>query len=170
MQGAAALIGLMLVSSPHDAPPKATMRTTRAHVKLDGWDLRTWSDGFAGRTVCRLSRGRVTYYHGALVVQLSRHVDTAEAVYRVDGGPPTATRADQQQYLNLRFEAPSSDLGNPSGGQVWIPQERVLDAVSLAVAPKPYAHPATFRIDSLRAILDKAQSMGCQAGDFTAPA
>lgn len=134
--------------------------------RLAGWTLRVETDRFSDRSVCRLTRGNVRYERHALVIQLSRRIDTSQAIYRIDGGPPIAVSADAVELARLGFTLHADDLTNPSLGQVRVPESRLGDARVIAIQPRFGARPISVKVDGLGAALDAAGRDGCAPADF----
>ncbi len=140
--------------------------THRERSQIGAWTLRVESDQFAARQICQLSRPRVDYHRQALVFHLSSRADTANAVYRIDDGPPRAVRSDAMDLARLGFALYNDDLTNPSGGLVRIPRQRIMDAREVSIQAKAMAAPVKFRIDGFGAALDAARAAGCGVDDF----
>lgn len=141
-----------------------TMKTVRRRVA--GWTLTVRKDSFSGRTLCRLSRGHAAYSRGALTLRLSARVNSAGAVYRVDGGPALRAEDDEMEIARLGFALHDDSLANPSGGLVRIPERRVLQARTVSIQAVPGRQPAVFRISGLAEALAAGQAAGCRTGDF----
>ena len=159
----AVLLGLHL-PSPHLPWPHAAGPRTVSHVA--GWTLAARLDTFAGERSCTLSRGRVDYRRQALVFHLPARVDTAAALYRIDGAAPVAVRADEAELASLGFALHNDDLDNPSGGLVRIPAHRLAVAGEVQIEAAPGRRPVTFKIGGLSEALDAARAAGCGEADF----
>jgi hypothetical protein len=81
-------------------------------------ELRT--DSFAGRTDCRVRRGRLSYERQAQVVHLPARLNTFDAAYRIDGGRLMLARDAAADLAAQGFALSDDDLQNPSGGLVRI--------------------------------------------------
>ena len=157
----AALLGLHLPSL-HVPWPHGAAQVS--HV--DGWTLKTRLDRFAGERSCALSRGRIDYVRQALVFHLPARVDTAAALYRIDGAAPVGVRADEAELASLGFNLHNDDLDNPSGGLVRIPVHRLAGAAEVEIEAAPGRRPVKFKIGGLSAALDAARGAGCAETDF----
>ena len=134
--------------------------------RVEGWTLRVQADRFSGARACRLWRGAMDYQRGALVFHLPVHVDTAGAVYRIDGGPAAPVSSDDAELASLGFALHDDDLDNPSGGVVRIPGRRLASAGEVRIESGPARRPVKFKIGGLAAALDAARQAGCHDADF----
>ena len=158
-----ALITLLSFPLPwkHAAP-------TGAPGRVDGWTLRIQGDRFTGARRCQLSRGAMDYQRQALVFHLSARIDTAGAVYRIDGGPAVAAASDEPELAAQGFALHDDDLDNPSGGLVRIPVHRLTGAGEVQIEPAPGRRPIKFKIGGLAGALAAARQAGCADADFKA--
>jgi hypothetical protein len=156
-----ALIASVLLALPwsHDA-----VHAERRHIGR--WTLRVLTDTFTSGNQCRLFGHSADVQRGALVLRLARDVDTSGAIYRIDGGPPIAGRADQMELARMGLAIHADDLANPSGGLVRIPMRRVRDAHIVAVQVRAFGPVIQFEIDGLGAALDAAYKSGCTPESF----
>ncbi len=150
----------MLIWLPfgHPAPkPTKVLKTTH----IGAWTLTVKSDPFAGQAGCRLTNGRQSYERGALVIQLPRKINTADAVYRIDGGPPMFASWDQPALASLGFALEEDNLDNPSGGLVRIPVTKVASAKAIKVEARPRDKMWKFSLVGFDAALAAAKQAGC---------
>ncbi len=131
-----------------------------------GWTVTAKTDPFTGGHVCHLAKRGVDYERQALVLHLSDHVDTADAVYRIDNGAPNLVSADQMELARLGFALHNDDLSNPSGGLVRVPERRVMSAAEVSVETAAFRRPVKFKIGGFAEALDAARKAGCAPGDF----
>jgi hypothetical protein len=139
---------------------------TGAPDRVDGWTLRVQADRFTGAHTCRLWRGGIDYQRQALVFHLPASIDTAGAVYRIDGGPAVPAASDEPELAALGFALHDDDLDNPSGGLVRIPSHRLTAAEAVKIEAAPGRRPVKFRISGLTAALAAARQAGCAEADF----
>ena len=130
------------------------------------WVLRVSDDRFSDRLICQLSAHGVEYGRGALVFHLPRTVDTAAAVYRIDGGDPVDIRNEQLEMAHLGFAVEEDSLANPSGGLVRIPQARARSGHKVQIEAGGRGKIFTFKVDGLAAALDAADQAGCLPDRF----
>jgi hypothetical protein len=133
---------------------------------VNGWTVRADSDRFTGQMICHLSRGRVGYEKQALVLHLPSHIDTSNAVYRIDGGQPDWVRDDEMELARLGFALHDDNLNNPSGGLVRIPERRVGSASAVSIETVTNRRPITVNIDGFAPALEAASKAGCAPADF----
>jgi len=156
-----ALIALLSLPLPWVHTGKAA---EVSHV--DGWTVRAHVDRFTGARTCVLSRGRIDFERRALVFHLPAKIDTAAALYRIDGAAPVGVGADEAELAGLGFALHTDDLDNPSGGIVRIPIHRLASATEVQIEAAPGRAPVKFKIGGLSAALDAARHAGCADGDF----
>ncbi len=135
--------------------------------RLGAWTVETRDDRFAGRRTCRVTAPGLTYERGALVVRLGRRTDTADAVYRVDDGPPVAVRSELMDMARRGFAIDQDDLANPSGGVVRIPEARLSQARRISIRAGVNRTIVRVGVTGFAAALDSAHAAGCAPGDFT---
>lgn len=150
---------LALVLLPHHPASDVTVR----RYGVDGWVMELRTDSFAGRTQCRLNRGRLSYERQAVVFHLSQRLSTFDAAYRIDGGRLMLARDDAADLAAQGFALHDDDLANPSSGLVRIPARRLEGAKLVQIQTRPGVKPLRFRLYSLNAALDAAHRLGCGA-------
>jgi hypothetical protein len=131
-----------------------------------GWVLSVHKHVFSGTTQCKLQKGRASYGRDAVVFDLGRRVDTADAIYRIDDGAPMRSRDDQMIIAERGFSLTSDSLDNPSAGLVRIPVERLQSAQVVRIEAQDNDHPMTFRISGLSAALVQSRGAGCDDQSF----
>ena len=140
--------------------------TTDTRARIDQWSLDVRKDTFSGRIACELSSPRINYQRQSLVIHFPANIDTDDAVYRIDNGPPIQARSDLLELARLGFSVEAGGLDNPSEGLVRVPVERLDGALVIAVQPRPNARPSLFKIAGLAEALAKAEAAGCEADAF----
>ena len=154
------LIAGLSLPLPNLRLPAIPLHWGHAHSDpFHGWRLQARTDHFSAGTVCRLTKGQLSYQRRAVVIQLPRNVDTSAAVYRIDGGPPRA-------LARRGFALHRDDLTNPSGGLVRVPIDRLQQAGSVSVEARAMGRPVKFRLDGLTMALDAARAAGCTEDSF----
>jgi hypothetical protein len=154
-----ALIALPFLG--HASHPSRPARAASAQ-RIGGWTLRVRRDAFAGTASCRLTRGRASYEHGAVIFRLPSRTDTGAAVYRIDAGAPTPVVADQMAIASLGLPIWQDDLANPSGGVVRIPAAKLEGAGLVGIEARRGGRVWRVRIDNLAAALQAAGKAGCE--------
>jgi hypothetical protein len=134
--------------------------------RVGAWTLVATRDAFRNEARCHLSRGAVSYQRSALVFQLSRHVDTFDSVYRIDGREPVHVGDDRAELAALGFALHQNNFANPSGGLVRIPLGRLDNAKEVAIEAGPGRAPMRFAVDGLSAALTAAEGAGCNEASF----
>jgi hypothetical protein len=150
-----------LPQMPWSNPPT---HVERSHVGR--WRLLVTTDRFTGHLTCTLSRSHVRYERRALVFQLPPRLNTFDAAYSVDGGPPVAASSDAMELAHLGFALHDDDLANPSGGLVRIPERRLEDGKVVKIQSRPNVSPITFKIDGFDPALKAARDEGCVDAAF----
>lgn len=146
---------------PHD------VHTSRYGIQ--GWRLDVHKDGFAEHTACELQRGPVSVRRGVATFRFGDGVDTANAVMRVDGGPPQNVGLHAVEAAGLGAPMLGGDLGNPSGGRVAVPLRLVAGAHEVDLRPVKWHDHRQFKLDGLEAALQAAQGQGCDIAPQTPP-
>lgn len=137
--------------------------------RVAGWTAERRFNRFTGEVRCRLRRGSVTYEGGLMTLRLGRRVNTANAVFRVDGGQPRLAADVRFEAVSLGADIHHDRLPNPSRGEVHIPARLLAAAGAVAVRPRADAGDVrTFRIAGLEAAIAAAAARGCrdQAPDY----
>jgi hypothetical protein len=146
----AQVLTIVALALPHGGDP------SEFHSKVAGWTLEARKELFTGRQVCRLHRGMVEYQRRTLVFHLPQTADTSDAAYRIDDGAPYWVRFDQAALARRGFRLHDDDLQNPSGGIVRITLDRVGDARSVIIEPKPFGFWRRFTVQGIREALTAA--------------
>jgi hypothetical protein len=151
----------MLIWLPFAHAPANGPTTVLTQKRIGDWTLTVQHDPFADQTGCRLASGRQSYERGALVIRLPRKIDTADAVYRIDKGPPMFVSWDRSTLASLGFALWQDDLENPSAGLVRIPVAKLATASTVQVEARPGNRVWTFSLKGFPAALAAAKQAGC---------
>ena len=149
---------------PHSLAPSSLLRTDvrpASAARFGGWILKVARDPFTGARTCTLRAHRMAFDKGAVGFGFSPRLDTFEAVYRVDSGPPHAWRANVMTLAAHGVVFQTDDLPNPSGGLVILPISALRDAREVWIRPSPRSRPTAFRLQHLASALEVAQRRGC---------
>jgi hypothetical protein len=131
------------------------------HRKLGHWTLDITRDAFAGSTSCRMRMQGMVVEHSAARFDFGRGARTFEAIYRIDGGPPTSWRANAMALAANGIRLQSENIENPSNGWVAVPLGAILSAHKIAIRPSPRANARTFDLTGLASALEQADAAGC---------
>ncbi len=165
----AAALSLALLAGlwPHHPAAKPAARPTFQRAKLEGWTYEIWTDGFTGTKTCKLhgrdhqSGVRMSYVSGAVVFHLGHGLDPQAVVYRIDGGPPHASRDDEAPLAQHRVVMPNPVLNQSKQGLVFIPDQAIAGAKEVTIRPGPKAHLKTISLAGLDHALAAAEARGC---------
>jgi hypothetical protein len=126
-----------------------------------GWRFTIRQDRFRGQTTCAIYKHDIRYAEGVITFRFARGVDTANARFRLDNGPPreAGSVAVEAAGLGARFNGPS--LRNPSNGEVHIPADVVGRATTVAIQPNDKANHRTFSLAGLPRALEIAKGQHC---------
>ena len=143
----------------------------RKHVyHSDGWRFTVRQDRFRGQTTCAIYKHDIRYADGVITFRFGRGVDTANALFRLDNGPPreAGSVAVEAAGLGARFNGPS--LRNPSDGEVHIPADIVGQATTVGLQPNSKSNHRTFNLSGLPRALEMAKAQHCDdlAGQISA--
>ena len=146
---------------PFKPGPRSEVRTEQA--RLDGgWRLSRTQDSFSGIVACRLEAQQVRFGGGVVTFSFGRRTDTANALFRVDGGPVRSIGQVGPEAAGLGAAIRSSNnTANPSDGRVVIPWSQLKSAARVDVRPNARSYHRTFMLDGLRTALDAARARGC---------
>jgi hypothetical protein len=153
------VVSLSLLAVAHPANAAHQNSIVRQHAGQ--WRLTFEIDSFSGRTACSLNARHLSFERGALLVHLPRRVDTMNAVYRLDGGPPIIAASDEPRLARMGFSLRLDNLNNPSGGLVRIPLDRIGGASRLEVKALPQHRIWSYPLTDLRSAVALFQSAGC---------
>lgn len=127
------------------------------------WELDVARNAFSGKIVCRLRapKARAFYEGGAIGFRFDRDWDVSEAVYRIDGGPPRASRDDLPELTALGTPYDQGGMANPGQGVVRVPWRRIADANIIAIQPRRDRRVRTIRLLGLKGLRSVALTQGC---------
>ncbi|MCC7266011.1 MAG: hypothetical protein IT546_01585 [Caulobacteraceae bacterium] len=133
------------------------------------WRLETRTDKFTGELACRLKARGMSYANHAVTFHFQGFVDTANAVYRIDGGPA-------RKFADARWElvkggtmlnrGPSS---SPMAGDVPVPANEVMGASAVSVRANKNWGVRHYDVRGLPRALDMAKEQGCTPESFMEP-
>lgn len=126
-----------------------------------GWHFTVRQDRFRGMTLCRIYKRDVVFAEGVVTFQFAHGVDTANARFRLDDGPPrdVGSVAVEAAGLGARFNGPN--MRNPSDGEVHIPADVIGGASRVAIQPNPTTNHRTFSLVGLSRALEVAKAQNC---------
>ncbi|MBX9729755.1 MAG: hypothetical protein K2X59_00355 [Sphingomonas sp.] len=132
-------------------------------TKIDDWTLEIARNPFSEGQTCKLRavNNRAFYANGAVAFRFRQRWDLSEAVYRLDGAAPRHSRNDLPQLLALKVPIDRGGMDNASGGLVWIPYDRLVEANQVTIQPQPGRNLTNFRFRGLRSLHDIAIAKGC---------
>ena len=136
------------------------VRTTFTRLP-DGWRLSKVSDSFTGVGSCRLDGHGVRLSAGLATFSFGGKVDTANAVWRLDGGPLRSIGEVGPEVAGMGVNLISNNTWNPSDGRVRIPWTRLAGAERLDIRANPGRDHRSFALSSLRGAVDAARGYGC---------
>lgn len=138
-------------------------KIVRTKQRIGDWEVEISRDPFSERQACRLRAANhaAFYANGAVAFRFKSRGDLREAVYRVDGAAPRHSRDDLPQLLALKVPIDRGGMDNASGGLVWIPYDRLVEANQVTIQAQPNRKPSDFQFRGLRAPHDIAIARGC---------
>ncbi len=139
-------------------PPKRDYEQT---ILEGGWRLRLRRDAFTGATRCELNAGGARFAGGVVTFSFGPSVDTANALFRVDGGAVRSAGEVGPEAAGLGAALLSSNTRNPSNGRVIIPWSQLKAAERVDVRPNSRAAPRGFGLVELRVAVEQARTYGC---------
>ncbi|HEY8616133.1 hypothetical protein [Phenylobacterium sp.] len=148
---------------PHFLTPGLEPEVRRQRV--GGWTAERRLDRFTGEVSCRLHRGPVRYESGVVTFRLGRRVSTANALYRVDAGPPRLAADARFEAVSLGARLRYDGVRNPTRGEVHIPYRLVQGAKTAHVQSRPEGAVTPFQLAGLDAAIASAADAGCR--DYT---
>jgi hypothetical protein len=157
---AAAALALSLLGA-HDESQIAT----RA-VAVGDWTAKVRADRFTGEVTCSLAGRGMSFHRDTLVFHLGRSVDSAQAFFRIDGGPARSVREPWVENETHGFFLDSGPIDNPSGGRVALPLSMVKDAKQILIRASIKHTPRTFDVSRLGEALSAAKAAGCKDASF----
>ncbi len=163
---AMAIVLTLAVSSPASAFPlfgHKHAKLVKTRSRIGDWQLHISRNPFSGEIACQLrsQNNNAVYMAGAVGFRFKRKWNVAEAVYRLDGGPPQQSRDDVPALRALGTPMDRGGMDNASAGIVWIPFARLEGANSVAIAPLRDRRPKMFHYRGLRGLHEIAVARGC---------
>ena len=140
--------------------PASQVATERSELP-GGWRLSRTRDGFSGTTGCKLERRDVRLFSGVVTFSFGKSIDTANAVYRLDGGPVRAAGELGPEVAGHGVSYLSGNTWNPSDGRVRMPWTTLAGAKLVDIRANPRRRPRAFPLDSLGAAVAAARQGGC---------
>jgi hypothetical protein len=148
-----AIVALML--------PWHASTVKESDTQFGQWQLERVIDTFAHAQTCRLVHAHVVVTTAAARLELGKSVDTADALYRIDGGPLLAARLDIPRLVAAGVKVQDDSVPNPSGGAVIVPISRLKDASRVDVRPNAKSPIYNFTLRGLASALQRANDRGC---------
>ena len=141
--------------------------TETKHYAQGGWLLTIQTDTFTYSKNCQLEtqgygRPGVTIQRQAIAFHFDPRIDTYDASYTVDGGPPQAWRDQAAQLIRVGAMADAEKLDNSTGGAVVLPMTVVAGAHQVTVRPTLKHRPYVFDLTALSPVIASAKGLGCQ--------
>lgn len=127
-----------------------------------GWRLQQTRDTFTGITACRLDSRQVRYGGGVVTFSFGRRTDTANALFRVDGGPLRSAGEVGPEAAALGAALRSDrNTWNPTDGRVVIPWSQLKAAARVDIRPNARTYHRAFDLGALRTAVEAARAQGC---------
>jgi hypothetical protein len=152
----AALVGLLGFGAPG--------QTEERRFDVQGWRVTVSQDRFTGGVACRATRSDMSLSPSVIVFKLGRHVDTSNAVYRLDLGTAYSV-VDQPVDLEVRHEIEvDAPLENPSAGVVALPLSQLAGVRRVDIRANLKSAPRAFDVSGVPAVLQFERTEACLAG------
>lgn len=140
--------------------PAPQVRVERSALP-GGWRLSRTDDAFTGVSGCRLERRDVRLSSGVVTFSFGGRIDTANALYRLDGGPVRPAGELGPEVAGHGVSYMSGDTWNPSHGRVRVPWTTLAGARRIDIRANARRQPRAFALDSLDAAVAAARQGGC---------
>ncbi len=139
--------------------------------KVQGWRIEQRRDRFQETTSCRLQRGAMTMERSVMVFRFPRSVDTAEAKFRIDGGPLQSAGDVAVEVAGQGTALTGENLRHPGEGRVALPVRLLRTAQVVAIQPNARRRHRDFDLAGLSAAIEASHRQGCAlpADTSTAP-
>ena len=163
---ALALFGLFHHAQPKAGPPPRPVKTYEE--RFGAWRVDYQQDAFTGGLSCMVFGGRtprhaeVSVDRDRLVFHFPDRVETRDAWFRADDGPPQSAAANLLPKLYRYSRVANVDSG--TGGLVFIPTEAVTQVRYVDIRPNAGARVRRFDMTGFAPALAAAQTRGCQTG------
>ena len=141
-------------------PGRPEPRAAEAQL-AGGWRLQLRRDSFTDTTRCQLNGSGARFSGGVVTFSFGRRVDTANALFRVDGGAVRSAGEVGPEAAGLGAALLSSNTYNPSDGRVIIPWSQLKAAGRIDIRPNSRATPRAFGVGALRDAVEQARAYGC---------
>ena len=142
------------------APFSRPFETSRSQP-AKGWTLVVAKDRFTGQIDCTIRARALTYRNGVLTFRFGHSVDTANALFRVEGGPARSVGEVAVEAAGQGASFLTANTRNPSNGEVRLPLSEVEGRRSVAIRPNLHAPVRTFSLDGFGAALAAAAGKSC---------
>ncbi len=157
---------LHLPNPPFGRLPPPSAPKPRQVVKTDlklagGWRLTRTRDAFTQTSGCKLERRDVRMFSGVVTFSLGGEVDTANALYRLDGGPVRTAGELGPEVAGHGVSYTSGNTWNPSDGRVRLPWTTLAGARVIDIRADAKRRSRTFALDSLDTAVAAARQGGC---------
>lgn len=151
------------VQSPFHAfkPGERSQLQTEKTPLGGGWRLVRTSDPFTSLASCMVDSRRVRFQGGVVTFTFGPRVDTANALYRIDGGAVHNVGEVGPQVAGLGTSLFSRNTFNPSDGRVRLPWSQLATAHRVDIRPNDRRYHQSFDLAGLNAALAEARSRGC---------
>ena len=143
------------------APPPAI------RYSVAGWLLEARTDPFTQVTRCRIANrlgggSDATATPAAFTFRFARRMDTSDAWYRIDAGPPHPWRDLSAELIDAGAMGDAERLDNPSGGMVLVPTSELSHAQAITIRPAQRAVPRRFDLRGAWPLLAAAATLNCR--------
>lgn len=158
-----ALFGLFHHAQPKAGPPPRPVKTYEE--RFGAWRADYHQDAFTGGLTCTVFAGRtprhadVSLDRDRLVFHFPDRIETRDAWFRADDGPPRSAAANLLPKLYRYSRVANVDSG--TGGLVFIPAAAVAGARDVDIRPNAAAGVRRFDLSRLPDTLAAARARGC---------
>lgn len=161
---ALALFGLFHHAQPKAGPPPRPVETYEE--RFGAWRVDYHQDAFTGSLACAVFAGRtpphalVSLDRDRLVFHFPDRIETRDAWFRADDGPPQSAAARLLPKLYRYSRVANVDSG--TGGLVFIPAAALDQARYVDVRPNAGERARRFDLTGLAPALAAARARSCQ--------
>jgi hypothetical protein len=134
------------------------------YLRAGGWGVEVKQDRFTGAKHCQAKYHGVVLDGAVATFRFWNWTDTANAVFRVDGGPLTTAGSVAIEAAGLGADFQTKNFDNPSNGEVHIPYRLLVSAKEVDIKPNGKAGHRAFRVDGIAQAAQAMQSRGCVVG------
>ena len=153
----ASLLALSLFGHPLLEP----VQTTTKDRHVGGWTVRVTWDRFTGHTECTLRKGQVELQKDVLVFHSAKWIDTADALFRIDGGAVRNVHEATYEDERRGYYRDGGPLENPSRGEVALPTSYLTGAKWVYIRTNPNRAPDAFDVRGFSDALALARAQKC---------